>query len=333
MHNLDPGPEPIDAPPLKWGILAAGGIARTFAETVPAHSRSTVVAVGSRSPQRAQAFADEFAIPRSYGDYGELVADPDVEAVYIASPHSEHRNHALLAINAGKHVLLEKCFAETAPQAQEIFDAARARGVFVMEAMWTRFLPQMVALRQLLAQQVIGDIVTVSAHHGQALAHVPRMARPDLGGGALLDLGIYPIAFAFDILGTPSTIAASGWLTELGADAAVAATFSYPGALAQVSTTMLARSHNVAEIAGTRGRITVSEPFYAAAATLTVHPRGGEPWTFAPTVTGGFQFQVAEVARRVREGALESPLRSWAETIATQVVIDEIRRQILLPVT
>ncbi len=325
--TLDLGPDPADAPPLRWGILAAGGIARKFAADIPQHTASTVVAVGSRSRERAEEFATANGVARAHGSYEDLVADPEVEAVYVASPHSEHRDHALLAIEAGKHVLVEKSFTRNAAEAREVLDAARERGVFAMEAMWSRFLPHMVALRQTIASGAIGDVVTLVASHGQPIAHVPRMARPELAGGALLDLGIYPVAFAFDVLGEPSSVHATGWLTDAGVDATLAITFGYERAVAQLSTTMLARTHNVAEIAGTAGRITVAETYYAPT-SFTVHPTDGEPWTVAPEVTGGFQFQAAEVARRVHAGELESPVRPWAEIIGTQVALDEIRRQV-----
>lgn len=323
----DLGPDPAQAPPLRWGILAAGGIARTFAQTVPARSASTVVAVGSRSADRAQAFAAEEGIDRAHGSYSDLVSDPDVEAVYIASPHSEHRDHAVLAIEAGKHVLVEKCLTRNAAEAQRIFDAARDAGVFAMEAMWTRFLPHMVALRSVLAAGTIGEVVAVTAAHGQPIASIPRMAQPELGGGALLDLGIYPAAFAVDVLGLPSSVHATGQLTEAGVDATLAMTFGYERAVAQLQTTMLARTHNAAEIAGTAGRITVHETFYAPS-RFTVHPLDGEPWEVAPDVADGFQYQVAEVARRVHSGELESPLRPWAETVGTMAALDEVRRQV-----
>jgi predicted dehydrogenase len=323
----DLGPDPSAAPPLRWGILAAGGIAHNFARTIPAHTASTVVAVGSRSRDRAQSFADDEGIGRAHGSYEELVSDPEVEAVYVASPHSEHRDHALLAIEAGKHVLVEKAFTRNAAEAREVVEAAQARGVFAMEAMWSRFLPHMVALRAALADGAIGDIVALIASHGQPIAHVPRMARPELAGGALLDLGIYPLAFAFDVLGEPSTVHATGQLTDAGVDATLAITLGYPDAVAQLSTTMLARTHNVAEIAGTGGRITLPETFFAPS-SFTVSPRDGEPWTVAPEVTGGFQYQAAEVARRVHAGELESPWHPWAETIATMAAADEIRRQV-----
>lgn len=323
----DLGPDPADAAPLRWGILAAGGIAGKFAREIPAHTASTVVAVGSRSAERAQAFAADHGIAHAHGSYEELVADPGVEAVYVASPNSEHRDHALLAIEAGKHVLVEKSFTQSAAEAREVLDAARDRGVFAMEAMWSRFLPHMVALREVIGSGAIGEVVALYASHSQAISHVPRMAQLELGGGALLDLGIYPVAFAFDVLGEPIAVHAAGHLTDAGVDATLAVTFTYERAVAQLSSTMLARGHNIAEIAGTAGRITVDATFFAPG-SFTVHPADGDPWTVAPEVTGGFQYQAAEVARRVHAGELESPLRPWAEIIATETAIDEIRRQV-----
>lgn len=322
------GPDPLDAPPLRWGIIGAGGIARTFVGSVPGRTRSQVVAIGSRSQERADAFAAELGIPAAYGSYPELVADDDVDAVYIASPHSEHRDHALLALAAGKPVLVEKSFTQNAAQAREVLDAAGEAGLFAMEAMWTRFLPHVVALKEVLDSGAIGEVVTLIASHGQPIAEVPRMARPELAGGALLDLGIYPVAFAFDVLGTPETVDARGWLTEAGVDATLAITFGYGSrAVAQLSTTMLARTHNVAEIAGTRGRITVAETYYAPS-SFTVHPLDGEPWTVRPQVEVGLQHEAAEVARCVAAGETSSVRRSWAETIATMEAMDEIRRQV-----
>lgn len=323
----DLGPDPAAARPLRWGILAAGGIARKFATDIPAHTASTVVAVGSRSADRAEAFAEANGIARGHGSYEELVADPEVEAVYVASPNSEHRDHALLAIEAGKHVLVEKAFTQSAAEARDVLDAARERGVFAMEAMWSRFLPHMIALREVIGSGAIGEVVALYASHSQAISHVPRMAQLELGGGALLDLGIYPVAFAFDILGEPTAVHAFGHLTDAGVDATLAITFTYERAVAQLSSTMLARGHNMAEIAGTAGRITV-EPTFFAPTSFTVHPADGEAWTIAPEVTGGFQYQAAEVARRVHAGDLESPLRPWAEILGTETAMDEIRRQV-----
>ncbi len=326
---LDPiGPSPAAAPQIRWGILAPGGIAALFARDVLAHTNSPIVAVGSRSSSRAEEFADAFGIPRAYGSYQELLADDEVDAVYIASPHSHHYAHARAAIDAGKHLLVEKSFAHNAREAESVFHAARDAGVHVMEAMWTRFLPQFYTLRALLARGVIGDIVHIYAAHGQAISHVPRLAQPELAGGALLDLGVYPVSLVHHILGPPEAVHASGRLTPAGVDETLGITMTYPGAVATLASTMRARTHNIAEIAGTRGMISLSDTFYHPSADITVRMDGEEPRTFASEVRGGYQFEAAEMARNIHAGALESPLMTWQDTIDIMRTMDEVRRQL-----
>jgi predicted dehydrogenase len=194
-----------DDRPIRWGILATGGIARAFTDDLALQPDSEVVAVGSRSQASADAFGDEFGVPHRYASYQALVSDPDVDAVYVATPHPGHHDAALLAINAGKAVLVEKPFAMDAAQAREMIDAARERGTFLMEAMWTRFLPHIARVREILAAGTLGDVVYLTAEHGQWFAPDPqfRLFAPELGGGALLDLGIYPVSFAHLVLGGP----------------------------------------------------------------------------------------------------------------------------------
>ncbi|MDD9206378.1 Gfo/Idh/MocA family oxidoreductase, partial [Georgenia sp. 10Sc9-8] len=182
--GLPVAPDPRTAPPLRWGILGAGGIAGAFARDVPAHSTQQVVAVGSRDRGRAADFADRHSIPGVHGSYAELVHDPQVDVVYVATPHSHHHAHARLALEAGKPVLVEKAFTRNEAEAQHLFDLADRAGLFVMEAMWTRFLPHMVALRGLVASGALGELVLVQADHGQRLDSVPRLLDPALAGGA-----------------------------------------------------------------------------------------------------------------------------------------------------
>ena len=322
-------PDPLEAPPLRWGVLGAGGIARVFARQVPTLSSGRVVAVGSRDLVRARAFADEHGIPRAHGGYADLVADPDVDAVYVATPHSEHREHAQLAIAAGKHVLVEKAFTRNAAEAQEVFAAARERGVFVMEAMWTRFLPHMVAIRDLVRRGAIGEVVSVHADHGQRLDHDPdgRLLNPALAGGALLDLGVYPISFAHDLLGTPDAVLASGALADTDVDGQETVLLRYGSrALAVCSATLWARTPCRAAISGAEGMIEVEGPFYGPT-TFTV-TRGDERTTVRPRHDGGFQYEAAEVARCVAAGRLESETLPWAETVDVLETMDEVRRQV-----
>ncbi|WP_454085613.1 Gfo/Idh/MocA family protein [Georgenia sp. Marseille-Q6866] len=327
--ELTSAPDPLDAPPLRWGILGAGGIARTFARQVPAHSSGRVVAVGSRDGARAAAFAAEHGIARSHEGYDELLADGDVDAVYVATPHSEHRDHALLAIAAGKHVLVEKAFTRSAAEAREVFAAAEERGVFVMEAMWTRFLPHVVAIRELVRSGAIGEVVALHADHGQRLDGDPagRLLNPALAGGALLDLGVYPLSFAHDLLGTPEAVVAAGALTETGVDGQETVLLQYAGKTQAVcSSTLWARTPCRATISGTDGVIEIEGPFYGAT-TFTV-TRGDEEVTVRPRHEGGFQYEAAEVARCVAEGRQQSATMSWDDTLAVLGTMDEVRRQL-----
>src|SRR5690606_8975411 len=224
-----------------------------------------------------------------------------VDAVYVASPHSEHLAHALLAIEAGKHVLVEKAFTRNGAEAQQLAEAARSKGVFLMEAMWTRFLPHVAALRDVIERGEIGEILMLSADHGQFFDFGPehRLLNPALAGGALLDLGVYPVSFAHDLLGVPTAVHANGQLTETGVDGQVAISLEYEGrAQALLSTTLWAKTPTTAHISGTDGRIEVAGDFYRPTSFRVVR-RDGSEWTFDRPVDGGFQFQAAEVARRV----------------------------------
>ena len=253
-------PDPMDAPPLRWGVLAPGQIAGSFVDAMSRHTRQRLVAVGSRSLERAQAFAAAHGADRAYSSYEELVADPEVDAVYVASPHSEHRAQALLAIAAGKPVLVEKAFTRNAAEAQEVADAARSAGVLAMEAMWTRFLPQTDVIRQLLADGVLGEVITVLADHGQSFEPDPagRMFNPALAGGALLDLGVYPVSFASFVLGNPDRVLSTGSLTDTGVDAQVSMVLTTGPAQAVLNTTLLAKTPTTASISGSAGRLEMS---------------------------------------------------------------------------
>ena len=325
-------PDPMAAPPLRWGVLAPGGIAGAFVDAIHRNTRQRLVAVGSRSQERAQAFARSHGGERAYGSYEQLVSDPDVDAVYVASPHSEHRAQALLAIAAGKPVLVEKAFARNAAEAQEVADAARRQGVLAMEAMWTRYLPQTDVMAQLIADGALGTVTTVLADHGQHFVEDPasRLFDPDLAGGALLDLGVYPVSFASFVLGSPDTITATGSLTGTGVDAQVSIALAAGDAQATINTTLLARTPTRASISGTSATIEVSGPFYGPAVlTLTSNDdrrlvRESDP------ITGhhGLCFEAAHLATLVAEGATESSLLPLDETVSVMRTLDEVRRQI-----
>jgi predicted dehydrogenase len=325
-------PDPATAPPVRWGILATGGIARSFVTALAAHTTQQVVAVGSRSAERAQAFAAEHGIARAHGSYAALVDDPEVDVIYVATPHSEHRANALAAIAAGKHVLVEKSFTRNAAEAAQVFDAARAAGVFAMEAMWARFLPQTDVLRQLIADGVLGDIAVVAADHGQYFDPDPahRLFNPELAGGAMLDLGIYPVSFAAMVLGPPEAVTATGTVTGTGVDAQVSMVLDKGAAQAVLYTTLLAATPTTASVTGTLARAELSGRFYAPG-TLTVTSRDGTSLVRerdAITGSHGLCYEAAEVARCVTAGRRESRSLGWGETLSIMRTMDEVRRQI-----
>lgn len=327
----DQTPDPRTAPAIRWGILGAGGIAETFTKAVRELTEATVDAVGSRTLAKAESFAAEHAPgARAYGSYEDLVADPEIDAVYVASPHSHHREHALLAIAAGKNLLVEKSFTRNAAEAAEVFDAAREAGVFVMEAMWTRFLPHVAALREVIARGEIGDVISVTAEHAQYFdidaSH--RLLNPELAGGALLDLGVYPVSFAVDMLGVPDEIVATGSLTETGVDGQISIVMRYGTKThATLSTTQWAKGSNRAQIAGTRGRIEI-DPWFYIPTSFRVISNDGETTEFANTTEQGMQYEAAEVARCVAAGRTESSRMSWDGTLDVMRAMDEIRSQV-----
>lgn len=326
-------PDPAEAPALRWGIIGPGWIASMFSSAVRANTRQQLAAVGSRDLVRAQEFAARYGIPKAYGSYQELVADPQLDAIYVASPHSEHAAHALLAIEAGKHVLVEKAFTRNAGEARKVVDAARRTGVGLMEAMWTRFLPRTDIVRQLLEDGVLGELELLVADHGQALTHVRRMIEPSLAGGGLLDLGIYPISLASFVLGTPGKIQSSGELTQTGVDRQVAAIFSryadHPHAQALVSCTIAAKTPTTAVIAGDQARIELDGNFYAPGPVRLVFPDGQSLTAPSEPLSGhqGLAYEAAHFAQLISDGFTESPQLSLDETISIMETLDELRAQ------
>ena len=275
-----PEPRPLSpAPALRWGLMAPGGIASRFVDALHAHSPQRFVAVGSRSKERAGRFATEHGIERAYGSYEEVADETRVDAVYIASPHSAHKDLALLAITAGKHVLIEKPMAASAAEAQVIADAARAAGVMAMEAMWTRYLPQADVIRQLLAAGEVGDVHLVSADFGFAATFDPahRLFDPVQAGGALLDAGVYPISFASSVLGAATSVTAVGGLALTGVDCDAALVMDHSGRYSTALTSITSSLPTRATIMGSKGRIDVDAPFFAPGGLTLTLLRPGRP--------------------------------------------------------
>jgi predicted dehydrogenase len=310
---------------LRWGIMGTGGIAGAFAEDLKLTDSGVVVAVGSRSSGSADVFADRLGIPTRYGSYEALANDPDVDVVYVATPHPMHHGNARLALEAGKPVLVEKPFTMNAEEARDLVDLARSKNLFLMEAMWTRFLPHIRHVRDLLPG--LGRIVTVAADHGQWFAEDPafRLFAPELGGGALLDLGIYPVSFASMVLGAPERVAAMATPAFTGVDAQMSMLFGYAnGAQAVLGCTLRAVSPTTATIVGTDARIEIEGPFYAPA-SFTFVPREGERTRHEYADEGrGLRHQADEVALRLAAGETESPLMPLAETVSIMATMDEV---------
>jgi len=326
-------PDPKLAPAIRWGILAPGGIAHRFAREIPLYTAGTVVAVGSRRLDRAESFVRELygagSPTRAYGSYEELVAQPDIDAIYVASPHSEHHDHAILALEAGKPVLVEKAFTLNRRQAEEVFAVARRQGLFAMEAMWSRQLPHYAALRQLIAGGELGEIQGVVAVHAQSLGLDPagRMMNPALGGGALLDLGVYPLSLIHFLLGVPASISATGVLTASGVDLRETVTCQYGAAQAVAYNDMASDGSCTVQILCRGGRIESADRFYTPQ-NLVVTPLDGSPRTLPTATEGGFQYQAAEVARCLAANRTESDLMTWQDTLDVMGMMDEVRRQV-----
>jgi predicted dehydrogenase len=315
----------------RWGILATGWISGMFVNDLVLTGHA-VTAVGSRRQASADRFAKEFGVARAHGSYEALVDDPEVDIVYIATPHPLHLHAARLALNAGKHVLVEKAFALNATEAAEIVDLAAAKKLLVLEAMWTRFLPHMLRIREIIAAGTLGDIRSITADHRQKLPDDPmhRLNALELGGGALLDLGIYPISFFWDMLGRPATVKAMASFRETGADSQVATIFHYAsGAIATSLSSSDSSGPNRASIVGTKGRIEIDRIWYSPT-TFRVYDSDNElVESFDGTVEGrGMQFQADEAERLIAAGLTASAIMPPAQTVEIMKKLDDIRAQI-----
>jgi predicted dehydrogenase len=316
---------------IRWGIAGTGVIADAFARDLALLGDAELVAVGSRSQESANRFAGVHSAAHRHVGYDALAADPDVDAIYVAVPHTGHEEVTLTAIAAGKAVLCEKPFAINAAQAERMVAAARTAGVFLMEAMWVRFLPHQVALRELIAGGRIGEVRSLVVDRGEVLSADPahRALSPALGGGALLDLGVYPVSFASMLLGTPDRIAALATPAVTGVDAQTSAVFGYAsGAQALVTTALDARTANTASITGTKGRIDIVD-WADGRVPLRLTLLDGTTQTLDfPREGKGLRFQAAEVGRCLRAGQTQSAVLPLDETLSIMRTMDSIREQI-----
>lgn len=352
---------------IRWGILGTGGIARGFAEGLKVLPDAKLQAVASRTAEKAEKFAREFGAVRGHGSYEALCADPEIDAVYVATPHHRHKDDCLLCLERQKPTLCEKPFTLNAAEAREVAAKAREKNVFCMEAMWMRFLPLIQEAREQIKRGAIGEPRALLADFGYPVAYEPknRYFNPELGGGAMLDRGVYGISLAYFLFGPPSGVSGVAGLAPTGVDEQSAYTLTYAdGKIAVLYAALRVRSTNTATLVGTRGRLTLTEPFFAPAhlrllpydeptpdsgndndsgsgglaSRLKQNPAavalyraakkvmgGGESVITRPAIGNGYNHEAAEVMRCLRAGLTESPIMPLDETIAIMETMDRLR--------
>jgi predicted dehydrogenase len=312
-----------------WGILGTGQIAKRFAEALKSLPDASLVAVGSRSREKAMAFGGQFNATYRHASYQELVNNPAVDAVYVATPHSLHHDNAIMALRAGKPVLCEKPLTLNAVQAEEVILTARAKKLLLMEAMWTRFLPVMTRLRKLLAEGAIGDVRMLAADFGfHAEEGSGRLFDPALGGGALLDIGVYPLSLASMIFGKPSNVAGLAKLGRTGVDKQNGMVLMYSqGQLAVLHSSIESTTFQEASIMGSKARIKIHSSWWKANAMTLMRENNRNDFIETPYAGNGYQYEIAEFMRCLREKKLESEIMPLDETLSIMRTMDTLRQQ------
>jgi predicted dehydrogenase len=327
VQPASPAPSSV----IRWGIAGPGRIAESLAGDFQHVPGAELTAIGSRSLARAQDFAGRHGAARAYGSYAELMTDPEVDVVYIATPHPQHHAVAVAALRAGKGVLVEKSFTATVAGAQDIITTAHATGGFAMEAMWTRFQPAIVRLRELIADGAIGDVLSVQADLGVVKDYDPkdRLFDPALGGGAVLDLGVYVVSFAQMVLGTPSRVVGAGTTGPSGVEIDATMLLGFPGgATATLTTSLHSPLPGQARVFGTKGWIDVLPRFHHPD-QIVLHRSGVDPETItAPRTGGGYAHELIEVTECVRAGRAESAVMPLADSLVVQQVLNEVLGQL-----
>ena len=316
--------------PIRWGIMGTGRIAGDFATGLAELPDAILSAVGSRTAESAARFADRFGVPRRHASYEALIADPEIDVVYVGVPHPLHHPLTRACLEAGKPVLVEKPFTINAAEAAELIELARARRLFLMEAMWTRFLPLMERFRALVAAGAIGEprllLADFGFRHGGGPQH--RLFDLALGGGALLDVGVYLVSLASWLFGAPDRLAGLSHLGPTGADEQSAVVLGFPaGQLAQLTAAVRTDTPQEVTLAGTEGTIRI-HPLWWKPTRLTLSRPGQAEETIELPFQGiGYNYEAAEVARCLRAGLLESPIMPLAETLAIMRTLDALRAQ------
>lgn len=312
---------------LRWGILSTGVIARNFAETARRMGGVELTAVASRSAQSAEAFGEAYGIPKRYASYEALAADPEVDIVYVATPHSRHYADMKLLIGAGKHILCEKSFTTDAAQAVEVLRMARERGVFVMEAFWTKLIPVYREVERLIAEGAIGEVRSVTAQYGYTTGREARKFDAALAGGTLLDIGVYAIGFACMMLGYSfDDVLSQLILNDAGTDATDAILLRRGRAVAQLTCGIGFNMPTHGAVYGTKGHIDIPE--FKNPERVTLFVDGEAPRVIEhPFEVNGYEYEIREAERCVSEGKLQSELMTWEQTVSVMRIMDEVRRQ------
>lgn len=314
---------------MKFAILGAGNIAQTMANTISKMNGIESYAVASRDIGKATEFATKNGFEKAYGSYEELVQDDEVELVYIATPHSHHYAHARLCIEHGKPVLCEKAFTANAKQAKEILLLAKEKKVFITEAIWTRYMPSRERIQAVIESGIIGDVTSVTANLGYAIGQVERLVKPELAGGALLDLGVYPINFACMVLGSNySEVSSTAIITDTGVDSMNTITLSYAdGKMASLHSTFMARTNRMGIISGTQGYMEIQN--INNCEEIRVYNSNDEllkKETFKDQITG-YEYQVEACVEAMKNGLLECLQMPHAETIKVMELMDSLRKE------
>lgn len=316
---------------IRWGILGTGNIAHLVASDLQLLPDAELTAIASRAQDRADAFGDQYDIPARYGSYEALVTDDEVDAVHVGTPHSHHLRHASMALHAGHAVLCEKPLALNTREAEDLINTAREEKQFLMEGLWTRFLPVMDDVRRLLIEEdAVGEIRQLRADIGFHQPYDPdhRLFDPALGGGALLDLGVYPIAFVHELLGPPDAVTTSATLADTGVDTQCAAIFDYDnGAQATWQASVEADAGRTCSIAGPKGRLEGTRAWWKGAPFHLTREDGSTETIARPFEGNGYQFEMAHVMRCLRDERTESPVMPLDESYAFLETMDALRQR------
>lgn len=314
---------------LKIGIMGTGGIASVLANTMLKMPQVALMGAGSRSLEKAEEFAARFSIERAYGSYEELAKDPDIQLIYIATPHSEHYSNAKLCLENGKHVLCEKAFAANYAQAKEMTDLAEEKNLMITEAMWVRYMPMAKTLKEVLNSGVIGEPMTLTANLCYLVSHRPRLIRPELAGGALLDVGVYTLNFASIVFGDEIlNIQSSVIKTDSGVDAQNSITLCYPeGKMAILNSSLRVLSDRLGIIYGTKGYIVVENVNNFETIRVYDAKRQLVETHLQPKQISGYEYQIQSSGEAIRNGWTQCPQMPHKTTLAIMKVMDELRRQ------